>query len=246
MTTLLDVATSLTAVNRPAALQYIQSQGDRLWLLVPFLEHVTAPCGTAPLAPAIEGAPDDTPFFAMTVYRPRSLYAYIDALLARAPAHMPGVAADIFARLRACNRLMWACAKLPSALAVMAFWWIATAHHGVFDMVLATEPADSWWRDETRFERLRDTVDAHIWRIAKSDISVVIARARRFQALMAYVYIHRVDTLLLYAQRPNDVRISRDEKQAICQQHSPQETPRQCPPTPQSQSRLVRPRRDQS
>ena len=247
MATLLEVATSPSAVNRVTASQYIQQLGDRLWLLVPFLEYLTAPCRAAVAADIDEGRADDAPLFEIAVYRPRALHAYIDALLAYAPAHMPGVAADIFSRLRACNRLVWSCTRLPSAVAVTIFWWIATAHHGVYDMVLATEPADSWWHDATRSEQLRDFVDAHIWRIAKCDVGVFLAQTRHFQALMAYVHIHRRDVLLSVAERPRNMPIPREDKKKIYEKHYvPQTTPRQCPPTPQSQNRPARPRLDQS
>lgn len=247
MATLLDVATSPSAVNRVTASQYIQLLGDRLWLLVPFLEYLTAPCRAGGPVGIPDGPADDGPLFDIAVYRPRALYAYIDALLAHAPAHMPGVAADIFVRLRECNRFVWSCPRLPSAVAVTVFWWIATAHHGVYDMVLATEPADSWWRDGTRFEQLRDFVDAHIWRIAKCDVSVFLAQTRRFQALMAYVYMHRCDALLSLAERPRNAPMERDDKEEIFKKHHvPPTTPRQCPPKRQSQNRPARPRPDQS
>jgi len=246
MTTLLEIAASPVAVNREAAAQRIQALGDRLWLLVPFLEYIAASCIAHATTPVDQGHPDDAPLFEIAVYRPRGLYAYIDAVLSCARAHMPGVSADIFARLRLCNALLWGCPHTPPAVAVMTFWWLTTVHSGVGEMVLATEPEDSWWRASGRFERLCTFVDAHIQHIGKSDVSTGIVHARRFQALIAYIHIHHVDTLLLPIHCPQTSRMQRSDKHAIREKYYvPQASPRPRPPKPRSQTRPSRPRQGQ-
>lgn len=224
MTTLLQVATSLVAVNREAAREYILKLGDRLRLLTIVLRFIASPC-VAHARPVLDAPPDERPLFEISVSRPRNLHAYIEAILHKAATQMPGVDPSIFAELRMWNALLWTCDHVSPSVVTMMFWWIATAHHGVFDMVLATEPARSWWRFENRFARLCHFVDWYVVRIGKSDVSLAVPHARSLHALLSHFYTNRPEALLRSEYCPLITRIPQAAKETIRRTHTVNDAP---------------------
>jgi len=224
MATLLQVATSLVAVNREAAREYILKLGDRLRLLSIVLRFIAAPC-VAHAQPVPEAPPDDAPLFEISVSRPRNLHAYVEAILRAAEAQMPGVDPSIFAELRMWNALLWSCGHVESSVVTMIFWWIATAHRGVFDMVLATEPPRSWWRFENRYARLCHFVEWYVARIGKSDVSLAVAHARSLHAVLSHFYTNHPEVLLRPEHCPLITRIPQRVKETIRRAHTVNDAP---------------------
>jgi hypothetical protein len=218
--TLLDIATSRDAVNSNAAKHELQKRGDRLHVLHYMLAHVAGPCaahiGSATREPALDDADTSrVPLMALAVCRPRALYAYNEAILCQMQAHMPGVDPLIFAQVRLWNALLWTCPRVPGVMAALIFWWLATVHHGVFDMVLTTEEPRSWWRFDSRFDMLRDVVEAYVVDVANHDVQLTLPMAMARLGVLAYIIVHRDESLLRAESVPRVARMPKSDKKHI-------------------------------
>jgi len=218
--TLFSVATDPLAVNRRAAEHELKKRGDRLHVLHYLLAHVVGPCAShiedATRAPAT----DDTdtgavPLLTLAVCNARALYAYNEAILCQMQTHMLGTDPLVFEQVRMWNALAWTCPHMPAVLGALIFWWLATAHHGVFDMVLTTETAHSWWRFEGRFDMLRDIVEAYVVDVANSDVHATLALAANRLGVLAYMVLFRDEALMRIESMPRVACITKDSKEHI-------------------------------
>jgi hypothetical protein len=207
MTTLLDILRNPNAVNHQQAKSYVEKQGDKLRLLEFFLAENVCVCARAlidtedndatPLdTPLLTEAEMERPLLELATRNPRALYAFNDAILEHCEAHMPGVDPEIFARIRMWNAIARQCYCMPPAMALLVFAWISTAHSGVVRMMVDTEPADSWWRQERRLEKLAEFFAAHITEISNRDASTAVYHACALHAALCYVVDHRLITLI--------------------------------------------------
>lgn len=218
--TLFSVATDPLAVNRRAAEHELKKSGDRLHVLHYLLAHVVGPCashiGDATRAPATDGADiGAVPLLTLAVNNARALYAYNEAILSRMQTHMMGTDPLVFEQVRMWNALAWTCPHMPAVLGALIFWWLATVHHGVFDMVLTTEEPHSWWRFNGRFDMLRDIVEAYVVDVANSDVQATLSLATcRFGAL-TYMVLFRDEALMRVESMPRTARIAKDDKEYI-------------------------------
>jgi hypothetical protein len=211
MATLRDIACNVAAPNNAQACAYILAMGDKLRLLAFFLAAQTSACGSAPTAPPAQPPPPaDTPLLSLVLRNARALYAYNDAIAAAAPAHMPGVDPGIFADIRRHNAALRACATAPPALAALTFWWLAVAHRGVFDMLLATEPADSWLYATPALPlALYDYAAAWITTVSNGDTHHMAYHAVHMQAALMFIVQQRCTELLLRDARPRPARLDK-------------------------------------
>jgi hypothetical protein len=214
---ILDIVRDPAAVNHRAAREYIIVQSDRLRLLAIVLGHLAAPCAAnmhdGTHAPLGDDGDAELPLLTVAVCRPRALYAYVEALLQRMPEQMPGADPVVFAELRLWNALLWRCPHAPPACAVLAFWTLATAHTGIFDLVLAAEPARSWWRFDAQFDRLRAFISALVTNVLSVDVCVALANARRLQLAIAHAVVFRDDRLLAADTAPRRQRLTTATKE---------------------------------
>ena len=223
--TLLDVATTHGHANRETATRFLVACGHKLHLLCFFMRHI---CGQlAPNAARRTPPPPpeaDAPLLALAVYRPAAMWAYNDALLTLAPAHMPPVDPGMFRELAELNHRMATHADVPDHMGALVFWWIAAAHGGVYDAIRATEPAGSWWAGESRLDALAAFVAAHIDEITSHDMVCVHYYAEVLHASMLYVVGNRALALCTADGRERPRRLSKETKEAIIAQRQKQKS----------------------
>lgn len=217
--TLLDIASSPAATNRDAAARHIVLMGDKLHLLAVFLRDIAAPCNPACVAPPRVPPPAGTSLFYLAIYRPAALWAYNDGILEAAPAHMPGVDPAIFAELRRWNAVLSACPHAPDELAALVFWWIAAAHRGVFDMVLAAEPQDAWARAPGVMPRLVEYIVGRVTDVSNGNPSDAPQRAVLLQAALAALTYMRNGRALAADTRQRPARVDKTLKAAMIAAH---------------------------
>ena len=157
----------------------------------------------------------------LTAREPAALFAWVTPVMERAAAQMPGVDPAIFAAIREWNAVLWHSysyeqeSPVPAAMGALVFWWVATAHRGVFEMARAlsleqhpaAEGVDAYWLVEDRLEHFYAFIGAWVLYVKKSpmDAPTLARNATLFHAAFSLVYF-RCDVEL--AKR--DVLMSRD------------------------------------
>jgi len=215
---LLDIATSPNATNRDAAARHVVLMGDKLHLLAIFLRDIAVSCPVAIPRTRLP-PPPGTSLFYLAIYDPDALWAYNDAIMKIAPAHMPGVDPAIFAEVARHVATLGACPHAPSSLAALVFWWIATAHRGVFDMVLDAEPPDSWLRTRGIMTRIVDYIVARITDVSNGNPMDALRRGELLQASLAYVTSMHDEKALIADTRQRPARVDKRLKSTMIAAH---------------------------
>ena len=153
----------------------------------------------------------------LTARDPAALFAWTAPIIERATVQMPGVDPAVFAAVREWNAVLWHAyayereSGVPAAMGALIFWWMATAHRGVFEMVRAlaspADATDAYWLTDDRLEHFYAFVGAWVLYVKKGpmDAPTLARNATLFHAAFSLVYF-RCDVEL--AKR--DVLLSRD------------------------------------
>jgi len=199
--TLYQVATDPQHANYATARKYFQECNDTLALLSHFLRYASTPCmvelwtNLCSEEQCIERIVEDpvqegTSLLQLCLYRPHALYAFNDAIIDMCRDQMPGVSAEVFGQLHLYNTLLRHCRYVPADVAVLIFWWLATAHRGIIAMVAELEPVSSVWKDPDNAEAMWQFCNNWIIMAKNHDTRYIYYYAAALRAALAYAILN--------------------------------------------------------
>ena len=247
---LYDVVTTPNHPNQSQARRYIEECADDLACLSHFLRRSTEHCwhnvhrrlctdgDVEPYALEREAPLEGASLLQICIHRPECLYAYNEALIQQCRAHMPGADPETFGQLRLYNALLRNCPEVPSAMALIIFWWIANAHRGVVDMVMQLEPPTSMWAQPQHMQALASFCHAWITTTKNHDTRYVYWHAIMFRFALAHVVLRGDASLARRDGRNQTERVPKKIKPALRQAHAAalEARRRSAPPPPPSLS----------
>lgn len=229
---LYDVVTTPSHPNQSQAQRYIVECGDNLALLAHFLRRATPHCwhqvwdrlatdeDVEPYARQGEPPLAGTSLLQICIHRPHAVYAFNEALIAQCRRHMPGTDPEMFGQLRLYNMLLRNCTSAPDELALIIFWWIADAHRGVLDMVMALEPPSSPWSKPDNIAALGRFCHAWVTATKNHDTRYIYWHAIMFRFALAHVVLRNDVDMARRDGRMQSERVPKKIKPQLREAHA--------------------------